>query len=251
MFLFGAGELYATPKQDAYGAAIANPTPLNFGTLQEVSGDISFETKLLHGNKQFAVAAGRGKGKAAFKAKFADIDAAAFNLLFGVTPSAGIKAVVSGFVGSVPGTPFQITVAPPNSGTFAADLGVKYTATGLALTRVGSAPSVGQYTVSALGVYLFNTGDQGTNNVAISYEYTAVSTTAQYGTISNMLMGYAPSFSIVLSNPFDGKTFTLHLNKCISNKLSLPFKNEDYAVPDFDFDALADASGELGYWSLK
>ena len=60
---FGTGILYGIQTQDATGAAVANATPVQFGTLQDISGDISFEEKLLYGSYQFPIAVGRGKGK--------------------------------------------------------------------------------------------------------------------------------------------------------------------------------------------
>ena len=61
MYLFGPGLLWGTPLTDASGAAIAVPTPLLFGTLQNTEFDFKFEIKQLHGQNQFAVAVGRGK----------------------------------------------------------------------------------------------------------------------------------------------------------------------------------------------
>ena len=63
--VFGAGVLYATQLTDASGNALAaNVTsPVKFGVLQEVSLDVSFDTKMLYGNQQFPIAVGRGKGK--------------------------------------------------------------------------------------------------------------------------------------------------------------------------------------------
>lgn len=254
MIIFGTGTLYGIPLTDATGAAIANPTPVQLGVLQEVQGDLSFDEKLLYGAYQFPVAFGRGKGKFSFKAKAADFSAQAVNsLFFGASSlTAGIRAVVDNFVGTVPTTPFQITIAPPSSGVYATDLGVRYASTGIALTRVASAPAAGQYSVNtATGVYTFNTADQGTNNVLISYEYTATSATQFQIPIANQLMGQAPSFQTQISLPYNGKQMTVKLNNCVSSKFSLPFKNEDFSIQDFDFMALVDASNNVGTLSIK
>ena len=72
-------------------------------------------------------------------------DRAAFlnTIVFGQASTAGLTSMVYDTVGAaVPATPFQITVTPPSSGTFAADLGVISASTGRALTRVASAPPV-------------------------------------------------------------------------------------------------------------
>ena len=59
-FQFGSGSLFATPIGGNQGA---NPTPIQFGTLQDVSLDVSFAMKELYGQNQFAEQVARGKGK--------------------------------------------------------------------------------------------------------------------------------------------------------------------------------------------
>ena len=251
MLVFGVGTLYGVPLTDATGAAIANPTPVQFGVLQEASADLSFDEKTLYGAYQFPVAFGRGKGKFSFKAKSADFDAKAIaSLFFGNTVTAGIRAVVDNVAGTVPGvSAYTVTPTVPGSGTWATDLGVRYASTGIPLTRVASAPAAGQYSVAA-GVYTFAAADANAN-VLISYEYTATSTTQFQVPITNQLMGQAPSFQAQLSLPYAGKQLTLKMNNCVSSKLTLPFKNEDFSVSEFDFMALADASGTIGTVSIK
>jgi hypothetical protein len=199
------------------------------------------------------VAVGRGKGKIACKAKFAQINGALMNsMFFGGTTTAGIISAVNELVGKViPGTPFTLTVgatnnattfAIPSAGTWLRDLGVR-DANGVPMTRVASAPAVGQYTVAA-GVYVFNTADAA-KLVFINYEYTAVSTTAQQSVVVNQAMGYAPTFTAVLNQPYNGKVLHVRLYQCISSKLSIAAKNDDFTVPELDFDAFSDASGNV------
>lgn len=248
---FGAGAMFGIQTHTAAGAAVTNPTPVQFGTLQEIGFDMSFDSKKLYGAKQFPIAVGRGKGSLEFKAKVADIDGRVLSdLFFGEASAAGIKATVNNFAASVPATPgpYTLTVTPPNTGTFVADLGVIDASTGLAMKRVASAPAAGQYSLTG-AVYTFAAADQG-KAILISYEYSATSTSAQYGTISNQLMGYSPFFSVVLNNNYQGKLLTLKFNRCLSSKFSMPFKNEDFAVPDFEFEAMADDAGNIGYWAM-
>jgi hypothetical protein len=242
--LFGAGVLWGTPLTDATGAAIANPSPILFGALQEVSLDISFDTKTLHGSNQFPLAIGRGKGKVSGKAKAADIKGNLFNsIFFGQTIAAGIVGDVYDTTGSViPATPFTITPTPPSSGTWSQDLGVR-DSNGLPMTRVSSAPTAGQYSVSA-GIYTFAAADTG-KTVFISYQYTATSTSAKKSTVQNLPMGYAPTFRVDLFMPYQGKQLIITLNNCISTKLSLPTKLDDFTMPEFDFEAFADGSGNV------
>jgi len=249
-FAFGAGVLIGTPLTDSTGTAIANPTPVEFGKLQEVSLDISFENKPLYGSNQFPVAVGRGKGKVSGKAKAAQLNGALLNsVVFGQTVSSGILSDVYDTTGAaIPGTPYQITPSVPGSGTWARDLGVK-DSNGVPMTRVASAPATGQYSVAA-GVYTFASADT-TKTVFISYQYTATSTTAKKSTVQNVLMGYAPSFSADLYFPYSGKTLAIYLRNAISTKLTLASKLDDFLLPEFDFEGFADSSGNVFDWAVS
>ncbi len=249
MINFGSGKLIAVPTNLADGTAIAVPTPVILGTMQDVSLDMSVEIKSLYGSKRYPIAVGQGKGKTEIKAKYAEIDGSILgSLFFGKASTAGIKAAVFDFATSIPAaTPYTVTIAPPGSGVFAADLGVMFSATGVQLTRVASAPAAGQYSVAA-GVYTFAAADTG-KAIKISYEYSATSGGSVW-TMTNDTMGYTPSFSLLLQNGYDGKNLVVKLNRCVSGKLSLPLKSDDFAVYDFEAEAFADAAGELGYICL-
>lgn len=250
MIIFGTGKLVAVPTNDAAGVAIANPTPVVLGTMQDVSVDASVELKTLYGSQRYPLAVGQGKGKMSIKAKYADINAAVLgSLFFGKTPAAGIKAAVFDFPAAIPGSsPYTVTVAPPSSGTFVADLGVAFAATGQQLRRVASAPATGEYSVSNAGVYTFAAADQG-KAIIVSYEYSA-SGSGQTFNLTNEVMGYTPSFSLLLQNSYDGKNLVMKLNRCVSGKLNLPFKSDDFTMSDFEAEAFADAAGSLGYICL-
>lgn len=251
MINFGVGKLIAVPTNAADGSSIANPTPVVLGTMQDVSLDLSVEMKTLYGSKRYPIAVGQGKGKTEIKAKYTEIDGGILgSLFFGRTETAGIKAAVFDSAGTIPATPgpYTLTVAPPGSGTFVADLGVMNATTGEQLSRVASAPAAGQYSVSGSGVYTFAVADQG-KGVRISYEYSATSG-GKVWTITNEVMGYTPSFTLLLQNGYQGKNMVVKLNCCVSGKLALPLKNDDFAIYDFDAEAFADANGELGYICL-
>jgi hypothetical protein len=241
MFSFGAGNLWGIPAV----ASPAVPTPVLFGTLQDVTVDISYTMKELTGQNSFPVAIGRGPGKIQCKAKSATISAQAFNALFsGLTVASGGQLTATSESDAIPGTPYEITVA--NAATFVDDLGVVVTATGARLTRVASTPTTGQYSVAA-GVYTFAAADT-TENVTISYSYTLAS--AGYSTtVSNSLMGQAPSFMAVLNNQYlqngVNKIITFKLYACTSTKISFQFKNTDFTVPEMDFSAYANAAGQV------
>jgi len=241
---FGAGILWGTQLTDASGTAVANPTPVKLGELQDVSIDISFDTKLLRGQNQFPVAVGRGSGKVSGKSKFARINGQTLNaLIFGQTLSAGEYGVVNATATTTVAA--STTITPPNSGTFSKDLGVVDAVTGLPWTRVASAPATLQYAVNeGTGVYTFVAGDAG-KLVYISYSYLSALTSADKITVNNVPMGYAPSFRAAFLMPFQGKNLTLTLPNCIGSKLTIATKLDDFLIPDFDFEAFADAGGNV------
>lgn len=246
MFLFGSGILWGTPLTDAAGSAIAVPTPLIFGTLQDTELDFKFELKTLHGQNQFAVAVGRGKGSVSGKAKMADIRAGFLEtIIFGQSGANGLVSAVYDTVGAaIPTTPFTITPTVPGSGTWAADMGVIDSTTGRAMTRVASAPATGQYSVAA-GVYTFAAADTA-KVVYISYRYTGTSTVARKMQINNLPMGYAPTFRADFYGPYQGKSAVLTLNSCISEGIKIGAKNDDFSVPETGFQAFADQAGVIG-----
>ncbi len=248
--IFGSGVLWGTPLTDYTGAAIANPTPVQFGVAQEIGLDITFDTKTLYGQQQFPVAVGRGKAKISGKVKGAQVNGALFNsLLFGQTLSSGIVSDVYDTVGAaVPATPFTITPTVPGSGVWSEDLGVR-NSSGVPMTRVASTPTTGQYSVAA-GVYTFAAADT-LQMVYISFQYTATSTAAKKSTLINPLLGYAPSFKANIYLPFNGKSMIWTLNNCVANKISMATKLDDFMIPDFGFDAFADASGNVLTYALS
>ena len=263
-FAFGSGILFGRQLTDAQGNAIAtNIQPITrFGALDDVSIDISFDTKTLYGQSQFPLAVGRGKGKISGKAKFAQLNGAIINnLFFGQTLVAGTFADVYDTTGIlIPSTPFTLTGATtvatattfqiPNTGVFSKDLGV-LDQNGLAMTKVASAPATGQYSVNeATGAYVFAAADTGLR-VYINYQYTATVVGAKKSTVINLPMGYAPTFSVSLSCPFNGKILTIDLPQCVASKLTFATKLDDFVQPDFAWESFADASGNVMTYSLS
>lgn len=249
-YVFGSGILWGTPSSDANGAAIVNPTPIQFGTMQDVSLDVGFDIKELYGNLQFPVAIGRGKGKITGKAKVAQMNGSLVNsLFFGQTLTNGILSDYYDTTGApIPVGPSTITPTVPSSGTWSQDLGVR-DSNGLPMTRVASGPATGQYSVSA-GVYTFAAADAG-QTVFINYQYTASSTSAVKSTVMNLPMGYAPSFRMDLSLPYQGKSLIFTLPNCISAKMAFATKQDDFLVPEFDFSAFASANGQVMTYALS
>jgi len=243
---FGSGSLWAIPTYTLAGVAITAPTPAPFAGLQEGSVEFSGNVKELYGQYQFPLITMPGHKKITGKSKFGQISASALNIVFGETPATGEIKVIKDEAGLIPTTPFAVTVA--NSATWTVDLGVFFTLTGLPLTRVAAAPTTGKYSVAA-GVYTFAAADTGLA-VKISYAYTAAAAPGQVITINNNLLGQALFFKAVLNMIVQGRGMTLTLNKCISNKLVVGTKSEDFTIPEIDFAAMADDSNVVGTFSF-
>ncbi len=234
--MYGSGSLFGTRTD------IANPTPVQFGVIQDVQIDFSFSTKELMGQYQAPIAVARGAMKITGKTKAATIRGRAFNdIFFGQTLSPGQQATaLNEGPTAIPASPYSITVA--NSMTFVADLGVINAATGIPMVAVASAPAAGQYSLAA-GVYTFSSADEASGiSVQISYTYTIASTGNRI-VAANQLMGAAPAFQVSLYGTYQGKQATMVLPQCVSTKLSLAFKNEDFMIPEFDFSAYANEAG--------
>lgn len=239
-FAFGSGTVIGKRTD------IANAAPSFLGVVQDIEIDFDRTLKELIGQYQMPVAIGVAGMKITGKAKFARIQTPTMNnLFFGGTQATGKLELAAGEAGTVPGSPYAITVA--NSATFSEDYGVFNAATGVQLTPVASGPTTGQYTVAA-GVYTFAAADT-TIGVLIYYSYTVAGSGLKV-VMANQLMGVAPSFSLVCKQSFaqfgTNKNIILRLNACISSKLSLPFKNQDFMVHDLDFQAFADAANNWG-----
>lgn len=253
-FIFGAGTLWATPLVDGYGNAITNPTPIQLATSQEISIDEKAENKKLYGERMYPVDAGRGKANFSVKAKFAQVNGLVVSsIYYGQTLNQGAYMYNFEVTGqAIPTTPFQITIAPANSGTYAYDLGVRNNL-GLPMTRVAASPATGQYAVNtSTGVYTFAAADVGLV-VYISYSYT--NTNAQLPgsrrmQIVNTQMGTAPVVQLDIFWQKNGKQFGNRIPKAIATGLQWSSKIDDYMVPEIDFECFADDAGNVMYRSF-
>ncbi len=246
----GTGNLFFVPKTDILGNALTNQTPVIFADLEDVSIDLSTSLKFYNGAQVYAQMAAESERKIEFKAKSAEVSYRVMAQHLGITPSAGLKDIVDAEPLVIPAsTPWTIATTPPSSGTFVNDLGVLDVTAGLALTKVASGPTTGQYSVSGAGVYTFAAADAG-HAILRSFEYSATSTTRQTLAITNRPKGLAPTFGVSLDLSTGASSFTLVLNACVSSKFNLPFKAGDFTVAEFDGQAIADANGQIGYINM-
>lgn len=236
-YVFGTGQLFSLP--------VGGGAPMKFGALQDVSVDFSGDIKQLHGQYQYALSVARGKSKVEWKASTGNVDVKAYNTIY-FNETAGVVAgqLVQVFneAGTIPATPFQVTVT--HGADFSMDLGVKDALTGEAYTQIlTGTPATGEYTVSAAGVYTFAAADTG-NDVLIDYLWEDDSAGGSL-TVTNQLMGSAPRFMLVLSQTFEDKVFTLVLYSNVSDKLSLPLKQDDYLIGELSGQAFANDAGNI------
>jgi len=166
------------------------------------------------------------------------------------TPIALTSAWVEPASGLIAGTALPtITVNTStvvNASTFLGDLGVAYASSGIFLQPVASSPSVGQYSVAA-GVYTFNAADAGVN-VLIGYAYTA--TSGYTVTINQTVQGAVGIFGLRYQGRYANRRIGLWLPNCVSNKFSIPTKQQDFVMSEIDFEAFAGPSGNVGYLYL-
>ena len=233
-YMFGTGRLTATP--------VGGGSPVAFGALQSVSVDFNADMKELYGRNQFALDIARGKMKIQCKATVANIDVNLYNqVFFGQSVTTGQQLVVESEAGTISGAAYTAVNTGAN---FVQDLGVTRVTTGVPFTRVASGPTVGQYSVSATGVYTFNATDNGTA-ILVAYQY-STSASGQQIVISNLLMGAVPTFQVFLNGNYKSKQITLQLYSCVASKFNLPLKQDDYALKEFDFMAQDNGAGSVG-----
>lgn len=236
-YVFGTGQLFAAPT--------GGGAPLRFGALQDVSVDFSGDIKQLFGQYQFALDTARGKTKIEWKAGTGNIDIEAFNQIFfgGTTVQGTELKQVFNEEAAVPATPFEVTVA--NAANFYMDLGVYNAITGLPLRQVAAAPNTGEYMVDANGKYTFAAADTS-KEMLFNYMYEDVAAGGASLEITNQLLGTTPKFQLVLSQTYDSKVFSLILYSCVSDKLSMPLKQDDYMISELSGQANADAANRVG-----
>jgi hypothetical protein len=235
---FGLGQVVAIPSG-------TNVTPIPLFLITEVSVDFSYKPTSFRGPYQFPIETVLGEGDIKIKAKPGDGRAALIAaVLQGSTVAAGSVRGVQGEAGTIPGTPYQVTVA--QSATFSEDLGVLDLTANKWLTRVASAPATGQYAVTA-GVYTFAAADT-THNLSINYSYTSAAS-GQTITLNNQLVGTTTTFGMRVYNvnTVSGATryHGLFFPRVVMPKLALSWKPSGYRDQSVEAEIMQDASSQL------
>jgi hypothetical protein len=242
---FGVGTLIGKRTDTTY----AKPSFL--GVVQDCQMDFDVTLKELLGQYKMPVDIAPAQLKIAVKAKFARIQADTINqLMLGLTETAAAgtdMAVAEAHTNT--GTTYTVT----NGATFVEDLGVYYASTGIQLQPAASASGTGIYIPGAAGVgqYTFAAGDNAAS-LLFYYSYTVTSLINLAGV--NQLMGSGPVFAFNASENYTVQGVTkkifVKLNACRASKFSWPFKNGDYTIQDFEFQAFADTSNAWGTIAL-
>jgi hypothetical protein len=254
-YSFGSGTLILKRTD------VSNTPPALLGTLQDNSVDFDRKVETLLGQYNTAVAVGAGEFKISGKAKFARLQATQVNNLFlgpNATQTTGLNLITatgeSDTVTSTGGAGGGIGFTVANGSTFVEDLGV-FTSAGVQLTPVSSSPVAGtSYVpgVASTGAYLFASGDENTA-YTVYYRYTTSGSGNQIA-LANALQGPLPIFELNFQESFTyfgtAKIINLKLNACFSSKLTMPFTMAKFNVSELDWQAIADASNNIGYLSL-
>jgi hypothetical protein len=225
--LWSSGTLFFIPDS-------ANPTPVRIGGLQDVA--VSFKTGIKAVGSQYRhpIRFTVDNNSIEAVAKMAKIDGALFaDILYGQSLTTGSRKVLDNDEATIPAGQ---SISPSFTGTFALDLGVVSVATGLPFTRVAAAPAAGQYTVAA-GVYGFAAADVG-QAVRISLAYD--SATGKKLALANQVFQFAPTFAVLLYTTFNCKQVSFWLPYAVSEQLVMPLVLEQYAIPEFSFQAQMD-----------
>lgn len=236
---------------------VTGQPPLFFGTITEVSVDFDRKIEFLIGQYNLPVAAGGAELKVSGKAKNARFQANMINNVFagttaGSTTAGQMLQMANSEGHTVPAvSPFTVTVT--NSSGWTEDLGAFYQSGGIQLVpETAALNAAGQYS-SAAGVYTFFSTDAG-QGVNIYYGYTAAVSGASEISLVNALMGPVPTFELYIKESFNyfgvNKDIVIKLNACVSPKLAWPFANSKFSMQEFDFQAIADSSNNLGTISL-
>ena len=241
MYVFGPGIITAIPQG-------ATPTPVNVGMAEEISYDESYTVKSKFGGYRRAIAIGAGEIKATGKVKMARLSSSAMAaVLYGVPLTPGQMTSAYGESHAVPSGGGIVTAT--NGATFGQDLGPVYALTGLPLTRVAAAPTVGEYSLGALGAYTISAAD-GLAVIFLNYTYTV--TTGYSIPLGNPLQGPTVTFglNIMATDPATNKIGTFQIYNAVASKFGVATKQSDFASPDFDYECYAAGGGQYGQWNF-
>ena len=212
------------------------------GILQGVTLEFSGTMKELRGSKQFPEAVAKVGQKISLKASMGLFTNAMLSAVTGGTITTGSRFIQT----DAKTAAASVTVTPPSSGTYVADLGV-YDSAGQPMKYNSGTPAVGEYKQAA-GVYTFNVGQTGT--LQVTYLYSLA--TGETITLTNQTTGLVTTFAVYtyqVTTDAAGvaRKVGYHFPACIVPKMSFSMKNEDWMSQDIEIETMADTSGNVFY----
>ncbi len=224
--VWSAGTIFYIPQG-------ADPSPVKLGAMQDITTEFKTAVKRVGSQFRHPIRFTVDDCSIIATAKSAKIDGAMFaQVVYGKSWAAGSRKAVVDQEATVPS---GLTVTPVFTGTFAFNLGVVDAVTGLPMARVASGPGAGEYTVSAGGGYGFASAG-GKVRISLAYDSTA----GKKLSLTNDFFQFAPTFAVLLTTEFDCKQVGFWLPCAVSEQLVMPMRLEQYAIPEFRFQAQMD-----------
>lgn len=206
-YSFGAGRVFLDDKE--------------VGDLREVTVEYTRETKEYRGVKGAPRDAAIVSESVAFKASSGGADQALVAAVLGATVTTGSKRIATETHDTAPGT-----AVLTNSATWIENLEVTHPTYGR-MTKVPSAPALGQYSVAA-GTVTYNASEVG--NATVTYRYTSVA--GSNAVFSNQDKRAAPRVRLLLWNSYNtAQPFGLEIPAAVIQKWNHGGKQEDYLDP--------------------
>ncbi len=219
-----------------------DPTPVKVGGLQDITTTFKTGVKPVGSQYRHAIKFTVDNCSITAVAKQAKIDGAMFaQIVYGKSWSQGSRKVIVDQEATVPG---GLAVTPSFTGTYVLNLGVVDAATGLPMTCVASSPGAGEYSVSA-GTYRFASAG-GKVRISMAYD----STDGKSLDLTNEVFQFAPTFAVMLSTEFNCKQVGFWLPYAVSEQLVIPARLEQYAIPEFSFQAQMAPNLSMGLFSF-
>lgn len=235
--MFGSGSAFI---KDSTGKAY------EFGAVQDASCEITSERVVARGKGRFPIDVAAAASSCKGKLKFLSIDLNIVKQVLGGTLTTGHVELVENETFAIPATPYEQTVVA------AADLReiLVLKIAGVPATPVASNPTAGQYIVDvATGKLTFAAADTG-KTVVTSYTKD-VAADGQTLAITNVDQGETVDVKLVLNTKYKGRILTYEFNKVSMDKLAFALALSAHTTQDVDWEAYADASGNVASISLK
>lgn len=260
MFNFGAGRARLIPA----GGGL----PQELGVVQSASVDLKVDLKELRGPYRFPIAVADGKGTASGKVSFMQLWPSSLGSILGGTVNSGIGPTAAiGETHTVPASS-AFTATLTNGATMIVGSEIvtvtengnqvfyQRVTAGMEAAATTANPTGGKYSITAVGVMTFASGDAG-NSFQVTYLYTpATNTATTQVALQQVGMNTASTFQLTLigtgKNIYTNaaQQFIVQMNTCLAPSLSFAFKLDDFTQLDLDFQAFIDQNGNLGSFYL-